>query len=198
MSTKGYFGNLQNRYSANFVAMASCISLVYAIVYILCHLYHYRDWGHDIIEIMFYFGFVSTTIIGFTTLFIIFPLCVPFYLFLKNKGKHKNFICIAAFIFLCIILCITFGNYSGLTENINNFVFLCANYFHMYKILLPIFIFIPFICIADSQKNILISNTNITNNKIYKYCIYFFFYYFWLQYFPILLGLLFCVYVDLQ
>ena len=198
MSTKGYFSNLQNRYSANFIAMTSCISLVYAIVYFICHLYNFRQSQFDLTEILFYFLLVSTAILGFIVLFVIFPLSILFYLLLKSKEKHKNFLYIASFILLCIILCIILGNHVGLTDNINSIVFISADYIHMYKILLPIFFIIPALCMADCQKNVFVSNTNLTNNKIYKYCVYFFFYYFWLQYIPFVLGLLFCVYIGLS
>ena len=197
MSTKGYFGNLQNRYSANFVAMASCISLVYAIVIFLYHVSSYNQ-AFDLTDFLFNFWFISTAILGYIILFIIFPLSIPVYFLLKNKIKDKIYICITFLIMLCITLFVVLAEKYELTHDMFSVLSIVANYFHMYKILLPIFIFIPFICIADSQKNILISNTNITNNKIYKYCIYFFFYYFWFQYIPFVLGLLVYFYVGLQ
>ena len=201
MSTKGYFSNLQNRYSANFIAMTSCISLVYAIVFhTIDYLPRHLQCGYNIYgwDFPFNYWFISTSIIGFIVLFVIFPLSVPFYLLLKNKEKHKNLIYIISFILLCVILCIIFGNYYELTTDINSVVSIVAIYFHMYKILLPIFFIIPALCMADCQKNILVSNTNLTNNKIYKYCVYFFFYYFWFQYIPFVLGLLVYFYVGLH
>jgi len=196
MSTKGYFSNLQNRYSANFIAITSCISLVYAIVYFICYLYNFGRTQFNFTELFFHSVFVSTAILGFIVLFVIFPLSVPFYLLLKNKERCKNWLCIASFILLCIILCIIFGKHTGLADNNGNVLFFCIIYFNLYKILLPIFISIPILCIVDSQKNTLVSNTDFTNNKIYKCCIYFFFYYFWFQYIPFILGLLFYVYAD--
>ena len=198
MSTKGYLSNLQNRYSANFIAMTSCISLVYAIAYFICYLYSFGRTQFNFTELFFQSVFVSTAILGFIVFFVIFPLSVPFYLLLKNKERCKNWLCIASFILLCIILCIIFGKHTGLADNNGNIVFISADYIHMHKILLPIFFIIPALCMADCQKNVLVSNTNLTNNKIYKYCVYFFFYYFWLQYIPFVLGLLFCVYIGLQ
>ena len=201
MSAKGYFSNLQNRYSANFIAIASCISLVYAIVFhTIDYLPRNLKWGYNLYgwDFPFAYWFISTSILGFIVLFLIFPLSITFCLLLKNKNNHRNFLYVTSFILICIFLYFLFGNYYELATDINSVVSIVATYFHMYKILIPIFISIPFLCIADSQNNILISNTNLTNNKIYKCCIYFFFYYFWLQYIPFVLGLLLYFFVGLH
>ena len=197
MSTKGYFSNLQNRYSANFIAITSCISLVYAIVIFLFHVSNYNQ-TFDLTDFIFNFWFISTAILGYIVLFIIFPLSIPIYFLLKNKIKDKIYICTTFIIMLCITLFVVLAGKYELTHDMFSSLSIVANYFHMYKILLPIFIFIPFLCIADSQKNTLVSNTDFTNNKIYKCCIYFFFYYFWFQYIPFVLGLLVYFYVGLH
>ena len=201
MSIKDYFGNLQNRYSANFIAMSSCISFVYAIIFhTIDYLPRHLKCGYNLYgwDFPFAYWFISTSILGFTVLFVIFPLSVPFCFLLKSKDNHRNFLYIVSFTLLCIILYIILGYYYELINDIAYAVSIVAKYFKIYKLLLPIFIFIPILCIVDSQKNILISNTNLTNNKIYKFCIYVFFYYFWLQYLPFILGLLLYFAVDLS
>lgn len=76
MSTKGYFSNLQNRYSANFIAITSCISLVYAIVFhTIDYLPRHLKWGYNLYgcDFPFAYWFISTSILGFIVLFVIFP-----------------------------------------------------------------------------------------------------------------------------
>ena len=72
MSTKGYFSNLQNRYSANFIAMTSCISLVFAIAYFICYLYSFGRTQFNFTELFFHSVLVSTAILGFIVLFVIY------------------------------------------------------------------------------------------------------------------------------
>ena len=87
MSAKGYFSNLQNRHSANFIAMTSCISLVYAIVFhTIDYLPRHLKWGYNLYgwDFPFAYWLISTAILGFIVLFVIFPLSIHFCLLLKS------------------------------------------------------------------------------------------------------------------
>lgn len=193
MSTKGYFSNLQNRYSANFIALISFISLMLSLSCDIAYLgARYIRLGESFTNQSFFSGqyILSTAFLGSVVLFVIFPLSVFFFTLLKTKKKVVSIISAIVLIFLCISFFIIFIKHYDLVNEPNAWINLLAFYFHFYKFFLSIFITIPILCFIDCKKNILVTNYSFVNNELYIVLIYIFFFYFWLQYIPFVLGLL--------
>ncbi len=193
MSTKGYFSNLQNRYSANFVALISFLSLMLSLSIDISHsVERYLRLGESFTNPSFFSGqyILSTAFLGCIVLFVIFPLSVLFFLLLKTEKKIHAIIYGMSVFILCISFFIIFIRYFNLINEPNSWINFLFFYFHFYKFLLPIFIAIPVLCFVDSKKNILVSNFDFVNNELYIVLVYIFFFYFWLQYIPFVIGLL--------
>ena len=201
MSTKGYFSNLQNRYSANFIALISFLSLMLSLSIDISHyVSRYINFGENFINPSFFSGqyILSTALLGSVVLFVIFPVSFYFFILLKTKRKIPTILSGICLFSLCITFFIIFINHYDLVNEPNAWLNLLAFYFHFYKFLLPIFVTIPIFCIADYKKNILVANYNFVNNELYIVLIYIFFFYFWLQYIPFVLGLLLYFAADLS
>ena len=201
MSIKDYFCNLQNRYSANFVALSSFISLMLSLsIDFGYHCIRYIRLGESFENPSFFSGqyILSTALLGSIVLFVIFPLSVFFFILLKTKNKIPTIISGVCLFSLCVAFFIIFINHYDLLNEPNAWINLLVFYFHFYKFLLPIFITIPILCIIDCKKNILVTNYSVVNNELYIVLIYIFFFYFWLQYIPFILGLLLYFAVDLS
>ena len=201
MSAKGYFSNLQNRYSANFIALISFLSLMLPLsIDISYYVSRYINCGEDFTNPSFFSGqyILSTALLGSIVLFVIFPLSLLFFILLKTKRKIPTILLGVSFLFLCIVFFIIFINHYDLVNEPNAWINLLVFYFRFHKFLLPIFIAIPILCFIDFKKNILVANYNFVNNELYIVLIYIFYFYCWLQYIPFVLGLLVYFYLGLH
>ena len=201
MSSKGYFSNLQNRYSANFIALISFLSLMLSLsIDISYYVSRYIHLGEDFTNPSFFSGqyILSTALLGSIVLFVIFPLSVFFFILLKTNRKITTILSGICTLSLCIVFFIIFINHYDLVNEPNAWINLLAFYFHFYRLFLPIFIAIPILCFIDCKKNILVTNYSFVNNELYIVLIYIFFFYFWLQYIPFVLGLLLYFAADLS